>query len=667
MAKIKVMEIQDEQGNWLQIFPITHADAVVGLKTFQDEVREDYYTKEEIEEILKNYQPTIEGGVVVSTTEVINTTAIVDTATNSVSLTGLKSVVENDDFLVVHYNSTHLIEGIDYNLSSDRSKIVKVSGYWNESNTAGCTFSFDLFKLNTSYENSIDGSWIKDGTITWNKLNSDIQNKILQDQDGVGNIVKLQNVVNISQSVNQVDIGIESYEANIDSMFVYRNGLLLAEGQDYEIINNSSIKKLGSGNWNEEPDTCEFVFVVLKSIAESEDIYGNNYATKEELGQLSNLQTNNKDNIVEAINELFQSANNGKELIADAIGEPLNAEDTFNAMSNDINGLLSTFKTNMMNNGVAVESGDKFKVLIDKIATLADNEGKGIQMATGTVKAISADTSEPLICSVSDFSFTPDLIFVWNSGAMRFMYNSLKSTTTSEYYYVTTANSELAASVVLDGTNTYVRKGEFALSADIPSYYGASTNCNWVAYGVGEEDTTLRDSLASILTDEGVSVTEEDDMASLITKTDKEFQDNTTILYNKMKDANFDVDPSMNMDALLEKLNFDFIVEGSLTGLGNSDTPGEIIFSKRNLNFTPSRVFATLTEVSESYDVGQSTYYNSITVNSGGKFVGTSEYNTIEIKIVDNGFDLILSSELSDDYNSLGWMAVNTVTYTAIR
>ena len=47
----------------------------------------------------------------------------------------------------------------------------------------------------------------------------------------------------------------------------------------------------------------------------------------------------------------------------------------------------------------------------------------------------------------------------------------------------------------------------------------------WWAIGVGEEDTTLRDSLASILEEEGVSVTEEDDMASLITKVDEEFND----------------------------------------------------------------------------------------------------------------------------------------------
>ena len=74
----------------------------------------------------------------------------------------------------------------------------------------------------------------------------------------------------------------------------------------------------------------------------------------------NNLKTNDKT-VVGAINELFQSANNGKQLIANAIGEPLNSNDTFSAMSNDINSLLATFKTNMISNGVTVGSNDKFK------------------------------------------------------------------------------------------------------------------------------------------------------------------------------------------------------------------------------------------------------------------------------------------------------------------
>ena len=42
----------------------------------------------------------------------------------------------------------------------------------------------------------------------------------------------------------------------------------------------------------------------------------------------------------------------------------------------------------------------------------------------------------------------------------------------------------------------------------------------WLAIGVGEEDTTLRDSLANILEDEGVEVSPEDDMVTLISKVD---------------------------------------------------------------------------------------------------------------------------------------------------
>jgi hypothetical protein len=116
-------------------------------------------------------------------------------------------------------------------------------------------------------------------------------------------------------------------------------------------------------------------------------------------------------------NELFQSANNCKELIASAIGEPLNSEDTFSAMSNDINSLLSTFKTNMMNNGVTVNSSDRFKSLIDKIATLADSEGKGIQYVEGTVDINLATIRDEWVSKTINFNdigltFNPTYLFI---------------------------------------------------------------------------------------------------------------------------------------------------------------------------------------------------------------------------------------------------------------
>ena len=110
-------------------------------------------------------------------------------------------------------------------------------------------------------------------------------------------------------------------------------------------------------------------------------------------GDKTQLQTNAKGSLVDAINELFQSANNGKELIATAIGEPLNSSDTFSAMSNGIDGLTTSFKTALMNNGVSVTSTDKFKQLIEKIATLADSEGKGIKFASGSYDDITLTTS----------------------------------------------------------------------------------------------------------------------------------------------------------------------------------------------------------------------------------------------------------------------------------
>ena len=85
------------------------------------------------------------------------------------------------------------------------------------------------------------------------------------------------------------------------------------------------------------------------------------------------LETDNKT-IVGAINELldevnglFQSANNGKELIANAIGEPLRKEDTFNAMSEKIEGLKNELKQVLTDEGVTVTDEDTVATLITKV------------------------------------------------------------------------------------------------------------------------------------------------------------------------------------------------------------------------------------------------------------------------------------------------------------
>ena len=262
---------------------------------------------------------------------------------------------------------------------------------------------------------------------------------------------------------------------------------------------------------------------------------------------IDSLKTDSKS-IVGAINELFQSANNGKELIANAIGEPLNAEDTFSAMSGSINGLLSTFKTNMMNNGVTVESGDKFKALIDKIATLADNEGKGIQISTGhfDITTLQPASEGMGVLTSNQLNFNPPLNFTPDRVILSIPKLQLGTSVGGDYANHS-IDSEIHSSLnnrftVYDengkeinmyiGTviNDITAEGFVLNAGKNNTNYALTTpeGIDWLAIGIGEEDTTLRDSLASILTEEGVSVTEEDDMASLITKVDEEFDRKNT-------------------------------------------------------------------------------------------------------------------------------------------
>lgn len=278
------------------------------------------------------------------------------------------------------------------------------------------------------------------------------------------------------------------------------------------------------------------------------------------------LQTESKT-IVGAINELFQSANNGKELIANAIGEPLNAEDTFSAMSDDINSLLNTFRTNMINNGVTVEAEDKFKQLIDKMAAMA--EGKGVQYKSGEFSLgevmpfseydhsdgawhnyldyqsinIPKDFDMNFICVCTEYNYPfydseeekyydvygidcivyDTLLQTEDDGSVYvYAHNTydVYETETGEYYnwggwsrHIKSIDNTDHVSLPLLGSFYW---GTHALSDDNithNAYYAIG-----VGEGVGEEDTTLRDALASILQDKGIDVTEEDDMASLINK-----------------------------------------------------------------------------------------------------------------------------------------------------
>ena len=93
----------------------------------------------------------------------------------------------------------------------------------------------------------------------------------------------------------------------------------------------------------------------------------------EKIGDISQLSTQEKGSLVGAINELFQSANNGKELIANAIGDSsITADDTFSAMSEAIieirdknENTRTTLANLMVEGGYKITGDEDINVLLE--------------------------------------------------------------------------------------------------------------------------------------------------------------------------------------------------------------------------------------------------------------------------------------------------------------
>ena len=295
------------------------------------------------------------------------------------------------------------------------------------------------------------------------------------------------------------------------------------------------------------------------------------------VGDITELETEDNSNIISAVNSLMvdrvdNAENMGK--LANAIGEPVTANHSVDEVVEGLGEMLSTFKTNMMNSGVMVESSDKFKQLIDKIATLTDNEGKGVQYTklTGQWEIQSnQSTGNKTISIPLGLDFTPSIIIcyfptyaAYGFGGGAYFYNlsgQQNVIVANNIPYINAQNSNSKMEITnISSESISISNGFY--TPDGERYYFLGGICTEIyAIGVGEEDTTLRDSLASILEEEGVEVTEEDDMASLISKVDSEFtKDNEIInnakdkLYNFMTEGGYEVNNDMSLEGLLELL-----------------------------------------------------------------------------------------------------------------
>ena len=210
-------------------------------------------------------------------------------------------------------------------------------------------------------------------------------------------MVSFRNKVIITEAVDNVDIGINITKGK-DTLIVFINDAYAYENIDY-IIDGDRIVSVNNKIWNEgliEDFVFEFiVFKAILDIDDSETILSNQIkngsitlnklsrdiqdSINASLGDLSVLQKKSDSNlattdktIVGAINELFQSANSGKELIASTIGSPLDANDTFSAMSTKIETIKNNLKQVLQDEGVTVSNEDNMTSLVTKV----DNEFK---------------------------------------------------------------------------------------------------------------------------------------------------------------------------------------------------------------------------------------------------------------------------------------------------
>ena len=368
----------------------------------------------------------------------------------------------------------------------------------------------------------------------------------------------------------------------------------------------------------------------------------------------------NCDSLWDSYNELFQSANNGKELIASAIGEPLNAEDTFSAMSNDINGLLNTFKTNMMNNGVTVNSSDRFKQLIDKISTMVEEgSGKGIQFTEGVIPnklELAANMSTVSDVVEMNLDFTPTYIFILCSS----YYNSNLQThtvTLSNVLFSNISNCTMESTMKGYVNIENINSNNFTVTLNT-NYVSKLQVDKWYAIGVGEEDTTLRNSLASILQQEGVSVSNEDDMASLISKVDSEFDrqvvpQGTATINDVISGKTFINSTGQLLTGTASK--------GLSTATGTVNVSSTIYTSKSsftiNANFTPTRLILIIPRV--WYNSGVIEHQNVIVTNETTTLnAGPNENGTIKVSSMTSYSFNIQMSGLQIPSCTITWIAI---------
>ena len=127
---------------------------------------------------------------------------VVNEALSEVNI-GVSGFNKATDTLIVFNNARFMVEGVDYEINIDSTKIVAMNGIiWNEELVNNYVFDFVIFKMMNVNEN---------GEVAVSSVNE---------------IVKLKNTVVVNEAVNEVEIGINGFNEG-DDLTVYKNSIYI--------------------------------------------------------------------------------------------------------------------------------------------------------------------------------------------------------------------------------------------------------------------------------------------------------------------------------------------------------------------------------------------------------------------------------------------------------
>lgn len=147
-------------------------------------------------------------------------------------------------------------------------------------------------------------------------------------------------------------------------------------------------------------------------------------------GDLATLQTTDKTSLVNAVNELFTNANDGKQNWVDVIGSPLVNTDTFATLKSKTQTLKNTMATNLANKGQTASGTESLSSLISKITNV-----NRIQFGEWNEELNFPEGNKSKTINIT-VDFKPKILMVYFESELSAQIGSTENQTTEFYWFM---------------------------------------------------------------------------------------------------------------------------------------------------------------------------------------------------------------------------------------